>query len=79
VDVPGAKIGHEYRYRIINNGQVLNRVDPYARQVTNSVGNGVIHDSHYDWGQDKYTLPPWNELVIYELHIGTFHNKMYVS
>ena len=74
VDVPTAKIGHEYRFVIINGEQTLSRIDPYARQVTNSVGNGVIYDPHFDWQDDDYHLPPWNELVIYELHIGTFND-----
>ena len=74
-NVPGARIGQEYRYLIVNGEQTRSRVDPYARQVTNSVGNGVIHDPHYDWEGDSFRLPPWNELVIYELHIGTFSDQ----
>jgi 1,4-alpha-glucan branching enzyme len=41
--------------------------------VTNSVGNGIIVDPEHDWHGDAFTMPPWNELVIYEMHIGTFH------
>lgn len=73
-DVSGARVGQEYRYQIINGEQTLSRVDPHARQVTNSIGNGVIHDPHYDWEGDSFQLPSWNELVIYELHIGTFND-----
>lgn len=40
--------------------------------MTNSVGNGIIHDSSFDWGDDAFTIASHNELVIYELHIGTF-------
>jgi 1,4-alpha-glucan branching enzyme len=71
-DVASAKVGHEYRYRIISNGQQIMRIDPYARQVTNSVGNAVVHDPDFDWQGDDFKLPPVNELVIYELHLGTF-------
>jgi 1,4-alpha-glucan branching enzyme len=29
----------------------LNRIDPRARRLTNSVGNGVIYDANaFDWG-----------------------------
>ncbi len=70
--VPGAKPGDEYRYIIRNGDKVLSRIDPRARMVTNSVGNGVIYKGDFDWGDDRFQLPPWNELVIYELHIGTF-------
>jgi 1,4-alpha-glucan branching enzyme len=42
--------------------------------VTNSVGNGVIYDPQaFDWGDDKFHMATGNELVIYEMHIGTFN------
>lgn len=72
-DVSSAKPGQEYKYLIINGDRKLERVDPYARQVTNSTGNGVIYDSSgFDWQDDNFELPPHNELVIYEMHIGSF-------
>ncbi len=74
-DVPGAQPGDEYRFVIVNGGQTFWRIDPYARQVTNSVGNAVIHDTAFDWGDAPYTTPPWHELVIYEMHIGTFNDR----
>jgi 1,4-alpha-glucan branching enzyme len=73
-DVPEARVGHEYRFLIAQGDKTLSRVDPYARQVTNSIGNGIICDAQFDWEGDTYQLPPWNELVIYELHIGTFND-----
>ena len=42
VDVNGAKPGQEYKFLLKNGEMELERIDPYARQVTNSVGNGVI-------------------------------------
>lgn len=74
LDVPGAKPGDEYRYLIKNGDQTLWRIDPYALEVTNSIGNTVIPDRSFDWGDDHFTLAPWNELVIYEMHIGTFND-----
>ncbi len=72
VDIGRAKIGDEYKFLITNGHQRLQRIDPYARQVTNSVGNSVVHDPVFNWGDDSPQLPPWNELVIYEMHVGTF-------
>ena len=74
VDVPTAAIGDEYRYRIINGDKQIMRIDPYARQVTSSVGNAVVHDPNFDWKGDDFHLPPINEIVIYEMHLGTFHD-----
>lgn len=73
LNIESAKPGDEYKYRIINGEKAFDRIDPYAREVTNSVGNGVVHDPAYDWeDEDGLQMPPWNEAVIYELHIGTF-------
>jgi 1,4-alpha-glucan branching enzyme len=74
-DIAEAAIGNEYRYRIVAGAKQMLRIDPYARQVTSSVGNAVIYDPHFDWEGDDFHLPPVNELVIYELHLGTFHDK----
>ena len=80
LDVPEAKVGDEYRYVIHApadwNLPPLSRIDPYARKVTNAVGNGIIYDlDAFDWGDDTFAIASWNELVIYEMHIGTFHVK----
>jgi 1,4-alpha-glucan branching enzyme len=65
--------GQEYRFVLRTGEKTLQRVDPYAVQVTSSVGNGVIYDhSAFDWAGDSFTAPYLNELVIYELHAGTF-------
>ncbi|MHC5540984.1 alpha-amylase family glycosyl hydrolase, partial [Singulisphaera rosea] len=73
-DVPEARVGDEYRYLIVNGEARLSRIDPYARQVTNSVGNAVVQDPEFDWEGDAFTMPGWDELVIYEMHIGTFND-----
>jgi 1,4-alpha-glucan branching enzyme len=75
VDVPEAKPGDEYRYVILNGANKLKRIDPYAKDVTNSVGNAVIVDPAFDWAQDNYRIPDWKGMVIYEMHIGTFNDQ----
>ena len=75
VNVSEAKIGQEYKYVLYTPHGELTRNDPYARQLTNSVGNTIIHDPNFDWGNQEFVMPNWNELVIYELHIGTFNAK----
>ncbi len=71
-DLSQAKIGDEYRYLILNGDQRLSRIDPYAREVTNSIGNAVVQNPHFDWEGDDFKIANFNELVIYELHVGTF-------
>lgn len=74
VDVPGATAGQEYKFALTNGDKKLTRVDPYAARMTNSVGNGIIHDHDgFDWGDDDgFVTPDQNNLVIYEMHIGTW-------
>ncbi|WP_240731652.1 alpha-amylase family glycosyl hydrolase [Hymenobacter radiodurans] len=72
-DVAGVKPGDEYRFLICNNGQELSKNDPYAREVTHSAGNSVVPDHDFDWEDDHFEMPPWNTLVIYEIHVGTFN------
>jgi len=72
VDVAGAKIGDEYQFVIPDGGSGIWHRNPYASEVVNSSGNAVIHNPDFDWTGDDFVLPPWNELVIYEMHVGTF-------
>lgn len=69
VDVPNAAVQHQYKYVI--NGSVW-KVDPRAGDVVSSVGNGIIVSHNYNWA--PFNPPPWNEMVIYEMHIGSFYD-----
>jgi 1,4-alpha-glucan branching enzyme len=75
VEVPGAGIGDEYQFVIRNGVQPLIwHKNPYASEVANSSGNAIIHDPNFDWTGDDFAMPPWHELVIYEMHVGTFND-----
>jgi 1,4-alpha-glucan branching enzyme len=74
-DVPEARIGDQYKFLLGTARGDIPRIDPYAREVTSSVGNAVVHDPDFDWEGDDFQLAPWNELVIYELHVGTFSDR----
>lgn len=76
-EVPEAQAGQEYRFVVhASDGRLISRIDPYARTVTSSVGNGVITDpTDYDWQGDDFTPPALNELVVYEMHVGTFFDQ----
>lgn len=79
-EVSEAKTGDEYRYLIHTpadwNLPPLSRIDPYAKKVTSSTGNGVVYNPQaFDWGDDDFHMATGNELVIYEMHIGTFNVK----
>jgi 1,4-alpha-glucan branching enzyme len=71
--VTGARPGQEYKYVITNNGNTFRRNDPRALHFTTSPGNSVIASSDFDWGETAFKPIPYNEQVIYELHVGTFN------
>ncbi|MHC4444295.1 MAG: alpha-amylase family glycosyl hydrolase [Planctomycetota bacterium] len=78
-DVPGAHTGQRYKYVLCLNGLELERNDPYAKDVTGVSEDpaecaSIIFDSGFDWGVEPFQMSSWNELVIYEMHIGTFHD-----
>ena len=70
-----AKIGDHYKYRLITEQGALLRIDPYARETFCSSCDGIIHDPHFDWGEDHFVSPSREALVIYEMHVGTFNVK----
>jgi 1,4-alpha-glucan branching enzyme len=74
-DVAEAHIGDQYRYLLATAIGAFKRIDPYAREVTSSVGNAVVHDPSLDWEGDDVHLATRNELAIYELHVGTFNDE----
>jgi 1,4-alpha-glucan branching enzyme len=74
IDVPEAEHGDEYLFLIQHGDESLKRIDPYARQVTHSNGNAVITTDEFDWDDDTFEMSSWNELIIYEIHIGTFND-----
>jgi 1,4-alpha-glucan branching enzyme len=69
LDLDGAAPGQ--RYKFVVNGELW-RIDPRARMVTNSVGDGIILGDDYPWSSTGYRSPAWDDLVIYEMHAGTF-------
>ncbi len=78
-DVPGAKAGDAYRFYVPNAANPAHqplRMDPYARSITQDGKgnmNSVVASRDVAFDAGSYRTPPWNEAVIYELHIPTFN------
>lgn len=72
-DVPGVLPGQEYKYFL--NGNLWKR-DPRNRKCVSSAGNSIVYDpAAFNWAGDAFPPPPLEDLVIYELHIGTFYDS----
>lgn len=70
VDVEGAAVDDQYKF--VFDGTIWKN-DPRAEAVTNSVGNSIIvTETPFNWS--SFTPPGWHELVIYEMHVGTFND-----
>ncbi|WP_113924311.1 alpha-amylase family glycosyl hydrolase [Cognataquiflexum aquatile] len=73
VHVDAAHEGDEYKYILYNGENKITKNDPYARKLTNSMGNSIVIDLKRDREDHQFQIPSFNELVIYEMHIGTFN------
>jgi 1,4-alpha-glucan branching enzyme len=62
-------IGPGQEYKLLVNGNW--RMDPRARDVTSSTGNCIVADPDFAW-QNDFQMPLRTELVVYEMHLGTF-------
>lgn len=71
-DLPAARTGDQYKYHL---NQSLWKRDPRGRKVEHSAGNSIVYDPNaFNWAGDTRLPVNQSDLVIYELHIGTFHD-----
>jgi malto-oligosyltrehalose trehalohydrolase len=68
---PSARAGTCYCFRIDG---ALVVADPASRfNGEDAAGPSVVVDpASFDWGPQEWLGRPWNEAVIYEIHVGTF-------
>lgn len=71
---PDAGPGSHYRFQIEGNSQVP---DPVSRFQPHDVHgpSEIIDPRSFDWKDDPWRGRPWEEAVLYELHVGTFTPK----
>jgi 1,4-alpha-glucan branching enzyme len=75
-DIPGANRWQKYQYVIQTAwGDKIWKSDPRATRVEKSNGSSIIHDpGYYGWTEGSYKTPQWSEMVVYEMHVGTFND-----
>ncbi len=69
--VAGARAGCRYRY-LLHGGVAV--PDPASRANPDDVhgASQVVDPRAYDWPDAEWRGRPWQEAVLYELHVGTF-------
>jgi 1,4-alpha-glucan branching enzyme len=72
VDVPGATAGSQYKFYLNNS---IWKKDPRGRQVVHSQDNSIVYDPNaFNWSGDSRLGANESDLVIYEMHVGAFHD-----
>jgi len=75
--LPGVRDGDYYRFYIANRGAQPFKRDPYARELEfygyPSCDCIVRNPASYPWHDQQFRTPAFNDLVIYEFHIGRFY------
>ena len=71
--VPEAKAGDDYRYHLKRGADEFTRADPRGLKVRNSAGNSVVWRPDPEAAGPAFTPPTLDRLIVYELHLGTFH------
>jgi malto-oligosyltrehalose trehalohydrolase len=68
-----SQIGHGARYRYRLDGRTV-VPDPASRYNPGDVhgASEVVDPAAFDWDDDAWRGRPWDEAVIYELHVGAF-------
>jgi 1,4-alpha-glucan branching enzyme len=70
---PGAQREQKYEFWI--NGHVK-RPDPYGRQMENSAGASILKSpTNFVWTDGAWVTPAFENMIIYELHAGTYVGK----
>jgi len=68
-----AKEGDTYLYHIRKGETEFTRPDPRARKMENSAANSIIWKPKPKLAGPRFTPPTLDKLVVYEMHIGSFH------
>ena len=76
--VPGVKEGDEYKFFVTGVGSTGYKRDPYARELSRAPAfphsNCIVTQPRsFPWHDLGYRPPAFNELVLYQLHVGAFY------
>src|SRR5919108_1637774 len=84
--LPDARPGQLYAYRVHGPQEGGHRfdatkllLDPYAKLIRGKIGAGLgrcqVVDTAFSWGEDRAPRTPWQDTVIYELHVKGFTQR----
>jgi 1,4-alpha-glucan branching enzyme len=72
----GAQDGDPYTYWVVGPGSSGDKRDPRARELSSNGfpdSNSILRDANaYPWHDAGFLTPDFSDLIIYQLHIGTY-------
>ncbi len=72
--IPGVRDRHRYMFYIVGEGSEGPKRDPYARELESPFPSEcVIRRTDFPWHETGFVTPMFHNLVIYQLHVGTFY------
>jgi 1,4-alpha-glucan branching enzyme len=74
--VPGVKEGDPYRFHVVGSGTEGPKRDPYARELGPGFPDceGLVRTpSAYPWHDSGFRAPAFNDLIVYQFHVGVFY------
>jgi 1,4-alpha-glucan branching enzyme len=74
---PGVGPGTKYRFYVVGAGSTGFKRDPRARELElygyPDCDALVVDPASYPWHDQGWTPPPFDELVVYQFHVGVFY------
>jgi 1,4-alpha-glucan branching enzyme len=71
LQTPEARPGSRYQFRIDHDQLVPDPASRFQPQGVHQASQ-VIDPFGFEWSDDRWRGRPWDEAVIYELHVGAF-------
>jgi 1,4-alpha-glucan branching enzyme len=71
--LPGVQDRDRYKFFVVDDGSSGPKRDPFARELaTPFPGDCVVRAPDFPWHETGYVTPPFQDFVIYQLHVGVF-------
>lgn len=73
----GATDGDLYRYYVVGTGSQGYKRDPYAREIASDAAfpecSCIIRATNvYPWHDHAFVTPDYSDMIVYQLHVGTY-------
>jgi 1,4-alpha-glucan branching enzyme len=71
--IPGVRDRHRYLFYVVGDGSEGPKRDPFARELqTPFPSDCIVRRRDFPWHDGGFSTPPFEQLIIYQLHVGTF-------